>query len=198
MACVAPRLQGSSPPAGAVGFGLRVSRVVSRRRGSPFGPHQAAHVVGEVGERGRGRGARHADAPDDEVHAPLLGGEDMLEEAAHPRSPRLPAGDVGGHRPAARLDPLEARPEPRRFSGSGPAGLASVGDVGRGPVAQCRTKARKTASFSVAQPGAPPSSPVPPAPRDAAAGLDRCARRPQPKFGPDPPLSDKSNPDFFR
>src|SRR5215218_6024601 len=43
----------------------------------------------------------------------------------------------------------------------------------------CRTVSddgAKTASFSVPQPGAPPSSPAPPAPRYAAAGLDRSAR----------------------
>jgi transposase len=43
----------------------------------------------------------------------------------------------------------------------------------------CRTVSddgAKTASFSVPRPGAPPSSPAPPAPRYAAAGLDRGAR----------------------
>src|SRR3712207_4351605 len=48
--------------------------------------------------------------------------------------------------------------------------------VGTRPDGQCPIKARRTASFSVPRPDAPPSSPAPPAPRYAAAGLDRNAR----------------------
>jgi hypothetical protein len=48
------------------------------RQGSPFDPHQPAHIIGEIGQRDLGRRAGEADGADDPAQA-LLGGKDVLE-----------------------------------------------------------------------------------------------------------------------
>ncbi|HEX3402103.1 MAG TPA: hypothetical protein VHT74_17435, partial [Acetobacteraceae bacterium] len=56
----------------------------------------------------RGR-ARQADGAHHQSHAPLLGGEDVLDPAAYACPCRIAAGDVRRRRLAARLGALELR-----------------------------------------------------------------------------------------
>jgi hypothetical protein len=73
-----------------IGFVLAVA-AASPRRGSPLDPDEAAHVAGEVGEGDPRGGADEADAAHYQAHAALLGGEDVLDEAAHPGAGRVAA-----------------------------------------------------------------------------------------------------------
>ena len=68
-------------------------------------------VVSEIGERDLGGSASEADGADQQVEAVLLGGEDMLDPGPHPAAGSVAAGDVGRHRVAPGLGPLELRGE---------------------------------------------------------------------------------------
>src|SRR5512132_4001312 len=63
-------------------------RAVARFRalcgqGSPFDPHQPAHIVGEIGQRDFGRRAGEVDGADDQVQAAFLGSKDVLDPGPH-------------------------------------------------------------------------------------------------------------------
>ncbi len=101
-----------------------------------------------------------------------------------PRHRRV-VGRSGGGAACQCADGPRSRTGGHGRAASGPSGVASSGRLGAS-ASSCKTRystcrtvsddGAKTAAFSVPQPGAPPSSPAPPAPRDAAAGLDRSAR----------------------
>ena len=81
-------------------------------QGSPFDPHQPAHIVGEIGERDLGRRTGEADGADDQVQAAFLGGEDMLDPGPHLRPRRVAAADRHRHRLAPRFGALELGDQP--------------------------------------------------------------------------------------
>lgn len=116
-------------------------------RGSPLDPDQAAHVVGEVGERDARGGADRADAAHDRAPAALPGGEHMLDQAAPPCPGRLAATDGRRHRPSAWLGALELGHEAapvERFH-IGPAAMGGVGPDPAGRVVRIEHRAELAA-----------------------------------------------------
>lgn len=95
--------------------------------GSRF--RRGAQRGGRAGRRDRRGGPDQTHASRGEARAPLLGGDDLFEEAAPSPAAGVAAGDLGGHRPQARHDGPElgqrAAPVEQRE-----AGLAAAGGVG--------------------------------------------------------------------
>jgi len=105
-----------------------VPRSVGRVPRSP-GSRQAAPVVDAVGWRDPRCGAQQADAAEHEADAPLLGGEDLPDEAAHAGPGRVAVGDGGGQWPPPRLGALERGPQaaPVQQREGGPAAVGGAG-----------------------------------------------------------------------
>lgn len=69
---------------------------------------QAVEVVGDVGEREFGLGARQADGADEEAEPVLLMGEDVLDRSPDRRLAGIGARDMLWHRSSWRLAAMDA------------------------------------------------------------------------------------------
>ena len=76
-----------------------------------FEPHEAAHIVGEIGKPDPRRGPGNADRTDNQVHRSFLLGEDILDGRANLRLTPVGNARTQWHRLALRLFHVDARHE---------------------------------------------------------------------------------------